>query len=316
MIKLAFLSLFSFLLCFSVQANVIIKVKGKEIIFKLKDLQPVGPGGVVIIMDSGVEIGKAEIRQVGKKVALAIVYEGVGLVDKGYQVKVLAPGNVGKKSAAKKKKVKYNRGKKRAKKEKKEDEEKEEVVSNNYSFKILGSLSYLKMGEPTNARAYDPTEFGSYIGYGIELNYIATQMFTLFVGLDYHFASGVTTLPANAKNLATDSQADGNLSDIFLGTHIFLDKFDLHGVYFTLGYIAVSGHKLGTTENLIVSYAGSGLTFGGGYEIRTGGNWVYQFGVRFNRYGYTTYGNNTEETEIIDIGQNTFGLIFRLGYQF
>lgn len=316
MIKLLFITLFSLLLFASAQANVITKVKGKEILFKLKGLQPVGPGGVVTIMDSGVQIGKAKIRKVGKKVALAIVYEGAGLVDKGYQVKVLIPGNVGKKTATKKKKIKYNRGKQSAKKEKKEDDEKEEVVSNNYSFKILGSLSYLKMGELTNARAYDPTEFGSYIGYGIELNYIATQMFTLFVGLDYHFASGVASLPANAKNLATDSQADGNLSDIFLGTHIFLDEFDLPGVYFTVGYIVVSGHKLGTTENLIVRYAGSGLTFGGGYEIRTGGNWVYQFGVRFNRYGYTTYENNTEETETIDIGQNTFGLIFRLGYQF
>jgi hypothetical protein len=294
----------------------ITKIKGKKIIFSLEGLPPIGPGGFITILDAGVQIAKAKIKKVGKKKAFAIIYEGIGLVDKGYKVKVLVPGNVGKRTGIKKKKIKYNRGKKREKKEQSEEDEQEEVISTNYSFKILGCLSYLKMGEPINARDYDPTEFGSYIGYGLELNYKATQMFTLFAGIDYHFASGVTTIPANPKNLASDGQADGNISDIFLGSHIFLDEFDLPGVYFTLGYIAVSGHKLGTSENLIIRYAGSGLTFGGGYEIRTNGPWVYQFGIRFNRYGYTTYENNTEENETIDISQNTFGMIFRLGYQF
>lgn len=310
------LTLISLMICMPVHSNVITKVKGKKILFRLKGLPPVGPGGVVTILDAGVQVGKAQISKVGKKVALGIVYEGVGLVDKGYKVKVLAPGRVGQKRAPRKKKIKYNKGKKIPKKEKEEEEEEEETPSGNYTFKILGSLSYLKMGEPTNPREYDPTEFGSYIGYGLEFNYILNQMFTLFVGLDYHFASGVTTLPANAKNFSTPTQADGNLSDIFAGTHFFFDDFDLPGVYFSLGYIISSGHKLGTAENLIIRYAGSGLTFGGGYEFRTGGPWVYQFGVRFNRYSYTTYENNTEETETIDIGQNTFGLIFCLGYQF
>ena len=157
-------------------------------------------------MDAGVQVAKAKIKKVGKKKALAIIYEGIGLVDKGYTVKVLVPGNVGKRTAIKKKKIKYNRGKKREKKDQNEEDEQEEVISTKYSFKILGSFSYLKMGEPINVRDYDPKEFGSYIGYGLELNYKATQMFTLFAGIDYHFASGVTTIPANSKNLASDSQ--------------------------------------------------------------------------------------------------------------
>ncbi|TNF01496.1 MAG: hypothetical protein EP326_04165 [Deltaproteobacteria bacterium] len=311
------LLLFSFFICSSLSANVITKVKGNKILFRLKGLDPVGPGGVVTIFDSGVQVGKAKVTKLGKKVALATVYEGVGLVDKGYQVKVLSPGAVGKRAAAQPKKVKYNKGN-QIKKDKIEDKEKDEdsETSQYYSFKILGTLSYLKMGEPVNGRAYDPTEYGAYLGYGLEVDWVITPMFTLFAGLDYHFASGVTTLPAHSKNLSSPTDADGNLSDIFLGTHIFLDKFDLPGVYFSLGYIFSSVHKLGTASNLIVTYTGSGLTFGGGYEFRTSGPWVYQLGIKFNRYSYGEYDNNTEEAETIEISQNTIGLIFRLGYQF
>ncbi len=316
MSKILAIIFLSLMFCASAQANVITKVKGKKILFRLQGLAPVGPGGIVTIFDAGVQVGKAKVSKIGKKVALAVIYEGVGLVDKGFKVKVLVPGAVGKRIAPKKK-IKYNKGNKISSNKKEEEKKKEEESSSNdYSFKILGSLSYLKVGEPTNGREYDPTEFGSYMGYGLEFNYIMTSKFTLFVGLDYHFASAVTTLPAHSKNLSTPAEADGNLSDIFLGTHVFLDDFDLPGVYFTVGYIMSSGHKLGTATNLVVTYSGTGLTFGGGYEFRTSGPWVYQLGIRFNRYTFSEYDNNTEDAETINIGQNTFGAIFRLGYQF
>ena len=87
----------SLLFCGTVYSNVVTKVKGKKILFSLTGLKPIGPGGVVTISDAGVQIGKAKVKKVGRKVALGILYQGAGLVDKGYQVKVLAAGKVGKK---------------------------------------------------------------------------------------------------------------------------------------------------------------------------------------------------------------------------
>ncbi|MCO4793203.1 MAG: hypothetical protein KC493_05815 [Bacteriovoracaceae bacterium] len=300
---------------FSGEAKTIIKVKGNKIVFLLKNLKPIGPGGVVIIQDSGVQIGKAKVKKVSRKKALAIVYEGQGLVDKGYTVKVLAPGAVGKKRLRKKKKIKYNRGKKASKKEKKEEEEEEEEEDSTYKFSFLSGVSFLKLGEPVNGRAYDPTEYGMYKGFNFELNYKWNSLFSLFLGLDYHFATGVSTLPAHSKNEATAKDLDGNLSDAFVGTHISTTDFGLKGVFFTLGYIFTSGHKLGTATNVVIRYSGSGITYGGGYEI-VSDRWLYQISIRMNNYSYGQYENNTEENETISITQKSFGVNFRIGYLF
>ncbi len=283
------------------------KASKTKVLFTTSGLKPFGVGTIIKIVDGGEEIGRATVTKTGKRLAVAKVFKGKGLILKGYSVVILLRK---KRGSVRQKQLKKKRKRSHRKKDNKS------LVAR--KFAILGGANIQTVGAMAGGQKTDPTTgFGSYLGLKGEFSYKIGQV-GVSIGLDLNFGPGAAEMPP--QSFSEESfKADGVFSDIYIGGHYFLDKFGLHNYYLTAIFIPLSGHKLSKDLEVINFqnvYGGTGLGLGAGKEWIFG-KWLVQANGLVKNYSFTTLtSNQKEEPTSVAITQSVLSLSIMGGYHF
>jgi hypothetical protein len=298
-----FLVLSLLLVNFSVDGNEINKVSKNKILFTLSGMQKFGIGTIVKITDGSEEIGRARVIKVGKSKAVAKVFNGKGLVQKGYQVIIMVLKLSDRKIKRSNNKTSQNGS--------------QSYVTRKIA--ILAGASFQSLGTFTGRDELDPITFGSYIGFKTEINYKFSQIGVL-IGFDFHQGEGEVQMPALLDISDEEFSADGQMSDIYFGAQYFLDRFSLNNYYLTGMFIPIVGHKilksLANGEELQYVYTGTGIGLGAGKEWIFD-KWIMQANILYKSYSLTNLKDNLgSNTRSVSISHTVFSAYAMVGYHF
>jgi hypothetical protein len=183
---------------------------------------------------------------------------------------------------------------------------------------VLGGLSFQSLGSMTGGDSFTPTGFGSYVGFKAEVNYRFSSI-GVSVVFDYHQGSEAAQMPPQSFTTET-FDANGEMSDIYLGAQYFLDRFHFNNYYVTGMFLPIVGHKikkkLDTGSEFQSVYSGTGIAFGGGKEWIFG-KWIIQVNGLFKKYNLTTIEDNLSSTsKSVTISHSAISLNAMVGYHF
>ena len=286
-----------------IQSAEILRVSKNKLLFSVKELKKFGIGTIIKITDGTEEIGRAKVIKVGVKKAVAVIFQGEGLIFQGYKVSIMvlklndldAPEISGDRTSKKNgSKTKLPR-----------------------KIALLGGGSFKILGDMSGGDEYDPTSFASYLGFKLEVNFRFRSL-GVCAGFDYHQGVEAVEMPSQTFT-SEEFQANGQTSDVYLGAQYYLDRFGFRNYYVTGMFVPIARHKItrtldtGEFQNV---FSGTGIGIGVGKELIFN-SWLIQLNGLFKSYSLSIVEYNSEAgPESIAISHSSISLNILFGYHF